>query len=46
MKLTTLMQLTNQRQLILAQFGFTEIQTTLLGIVDGVVESQLHPFYV
>lgn len=32
-------QLTNQRQLIVAQFGFNGIQTTLLGCVDGVVES-------
>ncbi len=32
-------QLTNQRQLIISQFGFTPIQTTLLGCVDGVVES-------
>ncbi|CAA7271463.1 unnamed protein product [Cyclocybe aegerita] len=30
--------LTNQRQLIINQFGFTPIQTTLLGSVDGVVE--------
>ncbi|KAF8954615.1 major facilitator superfamily domain-containing protein [Flammula alnicola] len=30
--------LTNQRQLIVSQFGFTPIQTTLLGCVDGVVE--------
>lgn len=30
--------LTNQRQLIVALFGFTPIQTTLLGCVDGVVE--------
>ncbi|KDR73634.1 hypothetical protein GALMADRAFT_251402 [Galerina marginata CBS 339.88] len=30
--------LTNQRQLIISQFGFTPIQTTLLGCVDGVVE--------
>ncbi|KAF8891290.1 major facilitator superfamily domain-containing protein [Infundibulicybe gibba] len=30
--------LTNQRQLIVSQFGFTTIQTTLLGCVDGVVE--------
>lgn len=30
--------LTNQRQLIVAQFGFTTLQTTLLGCVDGVVE--------
>ncbi|KII89198.1 hypothetical protein PLICRDRAFT_599098 [Plicaturopsis crispa FD-325 SS-3] len=30
--------LTNQRQLIVSQFGFSDIQTTLLGCVDGVVE--------
>ncbi|KIM79602.1 hypothetical protein PILCRDRAFT_823135 [Piloderma croceum F 1598] len=30
--------LTNQRQIIVNQFGFTEIQTTLLGCVDGAVE--------
>ncbi|KAF8197567.1 major facilitator superfamily domain-containing protein [Pholiota molesta] len=30
--------LTNQRQLIVNQFGFTPFQTTLLGCVDGVVE--------
>ncbi|TFK54719.1 MFS general substrate transporter [Heliocybe sulcata] len=30
--------LTNQRQLIVNEFGFTTIQTTLLGCVDGVVE--------
>ncbi|KAN0077177.1 Major facilitator superfamily domain containing protein [Tylopilus felleus] len=30
--------LTNQRQLIVNQFGFNVIQTTLLGCVDGVVE--------
>lgn len=30
--------LTNQRQLIVAEFGFNDIQTTLLGCVDGVVE--------
>lgn len=30
--------LTNQRQLIVAQFGFDAIQTTLLGCVDGGVE--------
>ncbi|KAL0574692.1 hypothetical protein V5O48_007277 [Marasmius crinis-equi] len=29
--------LTNQRQLIVSQFGFTPIQTTLIGCVDGVV---------
>ncbi|KAL0946783.1 hypothetical protein HGRIS_012956 [Hohenbuehelia grisea] len=29
---------TNQRQLIVNQFGFNPIQTTLLGCVDGVVE--------
>ncbi|KAJ7510161.1 major facilitator superfamily domain-containing protein [Mycena galericulata] len=31
-------QLIVQRQLIVKQFGFTPIQTTLLGCVDGVVE--------
>lgn len=30
--------LTNQRQIIVASFGFTTLQTTLLGCVDGVVE--------
>lgn len=30
--------LTNQRQLIVSQFGFNGIQTTLLGCVDGAVE--------
>ncbi|KAK7034005.1 hypothetical protein VNI00_012435 [Paramarasmius palmivorus] len=30
--------LINQRQLIVNQFGFTVIQTTLIGCVDGVVE--------
>ncbi|KAK0211108.1 major facilitator superfamily domain-containing protein [Desarmillaria ectypa] len=30
--------LTNQRQLIVKQFGFSTIQTTLIGCVDGVVE--------
>ncbi|KAK0484054.1 major facilitator superfamily domain-containing protein [Armillaria novae-zelandiae] len=30
--------LTNQRQLIVSQFGFSVIQTTLIGCVDGVVE--------
>ncbi|KAK6983842.1 major facilitator superfamily domain-containing protein [Favolaschia claudopus] len=30
--------LVNQRQLIVASFGFTPLQTTLLGCVDGVVE--------
>ncbi|PPQ93270.1 hypothetical protein CVT25_015268 [Psilocybe cyanescens] len=30
--------LTNQRQLIINQFGFSPIKTTLLGCVDGVVE--------
>ncbi|THH10288.1 hypothetical protein EW145_g1445 [Phellinidium pouzarii] len=29
--------LTNQRQLIVNMFGFTTIQTTLLGCVDGVI---------
>lgn len=31
--------LVNQRQLIINQFGFSPIKTTLLGCVDGVVES-------
>ncbi|KAH9483910.1 putative transporter PB10D8.01 [Psilocybe cubensis] len=30
--------LTNQRQLIINEFGFSPIKTTLLGCVDGVVE--------
>ncbi|KAI0053852.1 MFS general substrate transporter [Auriscalpium vulgare] len=30
--------LTNQRQIIVHQFGFNLIQTTLIGCVDGVVE--------
>ncbi|KAJ7611732.1 MFS general substrate transporter [Roridomyces roridus] len=30
--------LVNQRQLIVASFGFTPLQTTLLGCVDGVIE--------
>ncbi|KAK0239759.1 major facilitator superfamily domain-containing protein [Armillaria nabsnona] len=30
--------LSNQRQLIVSQFGFSFIQTTLIGCVDGVVE--------
>ncbi|EPQ50480.1 MFS general substrate transporter [Gloeophyllum trabeum ATCC 11539] len=30
--------LTNQRQIIVASFGFTTFQTTLLGCVDGAVE--------
>ncbi|KAJ7153334.1 MFS general substrate transporter [Mycena filopes] len=30
--------LTNQRQIIISSFGFTILQTTLLGCVDGVVE--------
>ncbi|KAI0337509.1 MFS general substrate transporter [Trametopsis cervina] len=30
--------LTNQRQIIVASFGFTTFQTTLLGCVDGTVE--------
>ncbi|KAA1466621.1 MFS general substrate transporter [Dentipellis sp. KUC8613] len=30
--------LTNQRQIIVASFGFSPLQTTLLGCVDGVVE--------
>jgi MFS family permease len=31
--------LTNQRQIIVNEFGFTPIQTTLLGCVDGVVDA-------
>ncbi|KAJ3755153.1 MFS general substrate transporter [Lentinula raphanica] len=30
--------LTTQRQIIVSQFGFTPIETTLLGCVDGVME--------
>ncbi|GBE86842.1 Thiamine pathway transporter THI73 [Sparassis crispa] len=30
--------LTNQQQLIVSSFGFTYLQTTLLGCVDGVIE--------
>jgi MFS transporter, ACS family, allantoate permease len=30
--------LTNQRQIIVSSFGFSVLQTTLLGCVDGVVE--------
>jgi len=30
--------LTNQRQIIVTEFGFTTLQTTLLGCVDGLVE--------
>ncbi|KAI5900471.1 MFS general substrate transporter [Schizophyllum commune H4-8] len=30
--------LTNQRSIIVASFGFTTLQTTLLGCVDGLVE--------
>ena len=30
--------LTNQRQIIVSSFGFTTLQTTLLGCVDGVVK--------
>ncbi|KAJ3506872.1 hypothetical protein NLJ89_g6626 [Agrocybe chaxingu] len=30
--------LTNQRQIIVSSFGFTPLQTTLLGCVDGVIE--------
>ncbi|CCM02234.1 uncharacterized protein FIBRA_04314 [Fibroporia radiculosa] len=30
--------LSNQRQIIVSEFGFTDLQTTLLGCVDGVVE--------
>lgn len=30
--------LTNQNQIIVASFGFTYLQTTLLGCVDGIIE--------
>ncbi|KAF9054008.1 MFS general substrate transporter [Panaeolus papilionaceus] len=30
--------LTNQRQIIVSSFGFTPLQTTLLGCVDGIIE--------
>ncbi|THV06909.1 MFS general substrate transporter [Dendrothele bispora CBS 962.96] len=30
--------LTNQRQIIVSSFGFTNLQTTLLGCVDGILE--------
>ena len=30
--------LTNQRQIIVSSFGFTALQTTLLGCVDGMIE--------
>lgn len=30
--------LTNQRQIIVSSFGFTNLQTTLLGCVDGTIE--------
>jgi len=30
--------LTNQKQIIVSSFGFTPLQTTLLGCVDGIVE--------
>ncbi|EIN05062.1 MFS general substrate transporter [Punctularia strigosozonata HHB-11173 SS5] len=30
--------LTNQRQIIVASFGFSNLQTTLLGCVDGLIE--------
>ena len=30
--------LTNQRQIIVSSFGFTHLQTTLLGCVDGIIE--------
>ncbi|KAH9950247.1 MFS general substrate transporter [Amylocystis lapponica] len=30
--------LSNQRQIIVSEFGYTPLQTTLLGCVDGVVE--------
>ena len=31
------MQLSNQRAIIVKGFGFTSLQTTLIGCVDGVV---------
>jgi len=30
--------LTNQKQIIVSSFGFTPLQTTLLGCVDGIIE--------
>ena len=36
-------QLSNQRQIIVAGFGFTPLQTTLIGCVDGAVESAFPP---
>lgn len=36
-------QLSNQRQIIVAGFGFNSLQTTLIGCVDGVVESTFRP---
>lgn len=30
--------LTNQRQIIVSSFGFSPLQTTLLGCVDGIIE--------
>ena len=30
--------LTNQRQIIVSSFGFSNLQTTLLGCVDGFIE--------
>lgn len=30
--------LTNQRQIVVSSFGFTTLQTTLLGCVDGIIE--------
>lgn len=30
--------LTNQRSIIVSSFGFTPLQTTLLGCVDGIIE--------
>ena len=36
-------QLVNQRQIIVNQFGFSPLITTLLGCVDGVVESASFP---
>jgi ACS family allantoate permease-like MFS transporter len=37
--------LSNQRQLIVKQFGFSPVHTTLIGCVDGVVESKRFPPY-
>ncbi|KAK0488167.1 hypothetical protein EDD18DRAFT_1110532 [Armillaria luteobubalina] len=34
---------TNQQQLIVSQFGFSTIQTTLIGCVDGIVKTSFKP---